>query len=105
MRTNKIKKEYFDVAVIGGGPAGMLAAIAASQTGARVVLIEKNAALGKKLLLTGNGRCNITQANFSQHDFIAKLGKNGRFLFSSLSVFGPQETMSFFENLGLRLKT
>ena len=104
MRTNKIKKEYFDVAVIGGGPAGMLAAIAASQTGARVVLIEKNAALGKKLLLTGNGRCNITQANFSQHDFIAKLGKNGRFLFYYLSVFGPQETMSFFENFGLRLK-
>jgi predicted Rossmann fold flavoprotein len=105
MRTAKIKSKHFDVAIIGGGPAGMLAAITASQAGARVILIEKNETLGKKLLLTGNGRCNLTQAHFSGRDFIAKLGKNGRFLFPTLSTFGPKETMDFFESLGLRLKT
>ncbi|MDR3582881.1 MAG: NAD(P)/FAD-dependent oxidoreductase [Candidatus Pacebacteria bacterium] len=105
MQTAKIKTEHFDIAVIGGGAAGMLAAICASEGGKKVALIEKNNSLGKKLLLTGNGRCNLTQANFSKSDFIGKLGKNGRFLFSALAAFGPHETMDFFEDLGIRLKT
>ncbi|MFZ2881579.1 MAG: aminoacetone oxidase family FAD-binding enzyme, partial [Candidatus Moraniibacteriota bacterium] len=101
---DKLKEEYFDVAVIGGGAAGMMAAISASSDGAKVVLIEKNKTLGKKLLLTGNGRCNIAQAIFETKEFIEKLGRNGKFLFSSLSIFGPKQTLDFFEKLGLKTK-
>jgi predicted Rossmann fold flavoprotein len=104
INANEKKSEYFDVAVIGGGAAGMMAAISASQNGAKVALIEKNQSLGKKLLLTGNGRCNITQANYDTREFIEKVGKNGKFLFSSLSSFGPKETIEFFEHLGLTIK-
>ena len=104
MNTDNLKKEYFDVAVIGGGAAGMLSAISASSDGSKVVLIEKNKTLGRKLLLTGNGRCNITQAIFDTKEFIEKFGKQGKFLFSSLSVFGPKETLDFFEKLGLKTK-
>jgi len=77
----------------------------ASENSAKVAILEKNSTLGKKLLLTGNGRCNITQANFSNREFVEKLGKSGKFLFSGLSVFGPSETKEFFEKLGLKLKT
>jgi predicted Rossmann fold flavoprotein len=104
MNSDAIKNEYFDIAVIGGGASGMMAAIFASQNGAKVALIEKNQSLGKKLLLTGNGRCNLTQANYDARGFIEKIGQNGKFLFSSLSAFGPKETIEFFEHLGLRLK-
>lgn len=105
MSSNVIKKEYFDIAVIGGGAAGMMAAIFASADGAKVVLVEKNRTLGKKLLLTGNGRCNITQAHYGSREFIEKLEKIGKFLFSSLSTFGSEETINFFEHLGLKVKT
>ena len=105
MNTSQDKKEYFDTVVIGGGASGMMAAIAASGNGARVAILEKNKSLGKKLLLTGNGRCNITQAIYDPREFIEKIGKNGKFLFSSLSNFGPKETLEFFESLGLPVKT
>lgn len=72
--------QKFDVAVIGGGPAGIMAAGRAAQLGASVVLIEKNSHLGKKLMITGKGRCNITQAEFNDRKFVEKLGKNGKFL-------------------------
>ena len=100
---NKTKEKY-DVAVVGGGPAGMMAAIKASEKGARVVLIEKNLALGVKLLITGGGRCNITQNEFNNKKFSDKLGKNGQFLLSGLSVFGVKATIDFFESNGLKLK-
>ena len=100
-----IKDDHFDTIIIGGGAAGMMAAIWASQNGEKVAIVEKNKTLGKKLLLTGNGRCNITRDLFDVKEFIDRLGKNGKFLFSSLSVFGPRETKSFFESLGLKLKT
>lgn len=96
--------EIFDIAVIGGGPAGMIAAGRAAETGAKVVLIEKNKSLGTKLLITGKGRCNITQANFNDKDFIAKLGDKGKFLFSSLNAFGPEDVINFFEEKGLKTK-
>ena len=99
------QKEHFDVAVIGAGPAGMLAAGRAAELGARVVLIEKNQSLGKKLLLTGGGRCNLAPAEFNDKAFADKLGKNGQFLLSALSVFGPAETIKFFEEKGLKTKT
>jgi hypothetical protein len=94
----------YDVAVLGGGPAGMMAAGRAGEKGARVILIEKNPSPGKKLLITGKGRCNITQAEFDDREFVKTLGKNGKFLFSSLAVFGPEEVVGFFENSGLRTK-
>lgn len=100
---NNLQK--FDVAVIGGGPAGMIAAGRAAELGARVVLIEKNKNLGRKLLITGKGRCNITQAEFDDKKFIEKLGKKGKFLFSSFNLFGPREVIDFFEKLGVETKT
>lgn len=96
--------QKFDVAVIGGGPAGIMAAGRAAQLGASVVLIEKNSHLGKKLMITGKGRCNITQAEFNDRKFVEKLGKNGKFLFSSLSQFGPEEVVKFFEKRGVKTK-
>lgn len=95
----------YDVAIIGAGPAGTMAAISAAQNGARVVLIDRNDNLGRKLLLTGNSRCNITQAEFEKEKLAEKYGKKGRFLFSSLSDFGVKETMKFFEENNLKLKT
>lgn len=97
-------KEKYDVVVVGGGPAGIIAAIKASALGASVVLIEKNATLGVKLLITGGGRCNITQNNFNNKKFAEKLGKNGQFLLSGLSAFGVKETKDFFEGQGLKIK-
>jgi len=97
-------KEKFDVVVIGGGPAGIMAAIKAGERGAKVVLIEKNRTLGKKLLLTGGGRCNITQAEFDHKKLVAKLGKQGQFLLSPLAVFGPQAVIDFFNTYGLATK-
>jgi hypothetical protein len=99
------KLEKFDVAVIGGGPAGMMAAGYAAELGAKVVLLEKNAILGRKLLLTGHGRCNLTNAEFDDQKFIEKLNnKKSKFLFSSLAAFGPEEVIEFFEFRKLKTK-
>lgn len=99
------KRDKFDVAVIGGGPAGMIAAIRAGELGAKVILLEKNQNLGRKLLITGKGRCNITQAEFDDKEFVKKLrSKNAKFLFSALSFFGPQEVVDFFEIVGVKTK-
>ncbi len=95
---------HFDVAVIGGGPAGMIAAGRAAELGAKVVLIEKNPTLGNKLLLTGGGRCNILNAELDTHALIKKYGVKGKALFSPFSRFGVPETMEFFETHGLPLK-
>ena len=99
----KVSKKY-DVAVIGGGPAGMMAAIKAGEMGAKVVLIEKNEKMGLKLLMTGGGRCNLTHVEKNIREFCGKFGKEGDFLLSPFSVFGTKETMDFFENNGLELK-
>ncbi len=98
---NEIK---FDVAVIGGGPAGMISAGRAGELGAKVILVEKNSKLGRKLLITGNGRCNLAQAEFDIHQMIEKFGKNGKFLLSALSKFGVKETLEFFNSRGLEIK-
>lgn len=97
-------KEY-DVIVIGGGPAGLMAAGVAAKNGAEVLLLEKNEVLGKKLLLTGGGRCNITNAEYDSRKFLSHFGKKSGALFSPMSVFGVADTIKFFENLGLDLKT
>ena len=94
----------FDGVVIGGGPAGMLAAIVAAQQGARVLLVEKNDRLGKKLLITGKGRCNVCN-NASVDEVLQNIPRNGRFLYSALQAFPPSRVMDFFESAGCELKT
>ena len=94
----------YDLIVIGGGPAGMMAAGRAAENGARVLLLEKNKNLGKKLLLTGKGRCNLTNAEFNNRVFANKFGKNGQFLLSPLSKFNAQDTINFFNKNGLPTK-
>ena len=94
----------FDIAVIGGGPAGMMAAGQAAELGAKVILIEKNETLGKKLLITGKGRCNFTHNEFDLRKFAEKFGRNGRFLYSALAVFGAREVIDFFESRGVKAK-
>ncbi|MDO8424564.1 MAG: NAD(P)/FAD-dependent oxidoreductase [bacterium] len=101
----KEKKEIFDVAVIGGGPAGMMAAGRAGELKKKVVLLEKNESLGKKLLLSGGSRSNITNAEFDLKSLAKKYGREGDFLLSPFSLFGPWETINFFEKRGLRTKT
>jgi predicted Rossmann fold flavoprotein len=94
----------YDVAVIGGGAAGMMAAIRAAQGGARVILLEKNASLGRKLGLTGKGRCNVTNAA-DPEAFMAAFGKNGSFLRDAITSFSSQELIRFFGSCGVWLKT
>ena len=94
----------YDVIIIGGGPAGMMAGIQASEKGASVLLLEKNEKLGKKLYLTGKGRCNITNDNKDIEDFIKKID-DGKFLKPALYNFGVKEVMEFFESRKVYLKT
>lgn len=91
----------YDVIVIGGGPAGMMAAGRAAERGARVLLLEKNEDLGKKLLITGGGRCNLTNAGT---DFLEKLKRDKKFLFSPFSRFGVDDTLRFFNGRGIATK-
>ncbi|PIU42703.1 MAG: aminoacetone oxidase family FAD-binding enzyme [Parcubacteria group bacterium CG07_land_8_20_14_0_80_35_11] len=101
-----IKKENnFNVAVVGAGPAGMIAAGRAAELGAKVILVEKNKKPGRKLLLTGKGRCNITNAEFNLRKLVENYGGKGRFLFHAFSAFGPRDVIAFFEKLGLKTKT
>ena len=92
------------VAVVGGGAAGMMAAISAAEHGADVVLFEKNDRLGKKLRITGKGRCNLTN-DCDQREFLENVPTNPRFLYASLSGFSTEDTKRFFESLGVPLKT
>ena len=98
-----IKMNEKKVLVIGAGPAGMMAAGAAAESGADVVLIEKNARVGRKLAITGKGRCNIT--NFCDNEtFIAHLTANPRFMYSAINRFSCYDTVAFFEERGLKTK-
>ena len=94
----------WDVAVIGGGPAGMMAAGHLAARGARVILLEKNPILGKKLLITGGGRCNITNAEFDARALITKYGTAGKYLASPFATWGAKETIDFFEKRGMPIK-
>ena len=94
----------YDGIVIGGGPAGMFAAITAARNGAKVLLLERNDRLGKKLLITGKGRCNVTN-NCTAQEVLQNTPRNGRFLYSAMTAFPPEKTMAFFEEGGCPLKT
>lgn len=91
------------IIVIGGGAAGMMAAIQAAEAGAEVEIWERNKVLGKKLSITGKGRCNLTNA-CSSEEAIKNIPGNGMFLYSALFAFSPQDTMDFFTDLGVELK-
>lgn len=93
-----------DIIVVGGGAAGMMSAIAAAKNGADVLLLEKNDRLGRKLGITGKGRCNVTN-NCDLQTLQENIPNNARFLYGAFSRWLPQDTMSFFEGLGVPLKT
>ncbi len=92
------------IIVIGAGAAGCMAAIQAAKRGIDVTLLDRNHKIGRKILITGKGRCNVTN-NCSRDTLIASVPTNSRFLYSAFSTFSPQDTMSFFEENGVPLKT
>lgn len=94
----------FDGIVIGGGAAGMMSAITAARSGSRVLLLERNGRLGKKLLITGKGRCNVTN-DCSAQEVLQNVPRNGRFLYSAMTAFPPERVKTFFEENGCPLKT
>ena len=94
----------YDIIVIGGGAAGMFAAIQAGYAGAKVLLLEPNDRLGKKLRITGKGRCNLTN-NCPWQEVLKNVPRNARFLYSALSGFTPEDAMTFFESHGCEIKT
>ena len=96
--------EIQQVAVIGGGAAGMMAAIAAAETGAAVTVYERNPFAGKKLRITGKGRCNVTN-NCSVREVLDAVLTNSKFLYGVLNRYTPADVMAFFENAGVPLKT
>ena len=105
--TSTTKKEFDGapvVAVVGGGAAGMMAAITAAESGACVYLFERNNRTGKKLRITGKGRCNVTN-DCDLNTFLSNVPSNPRFLYAALSRFSTADTKDFFEGLGVPLKT
>jgi len=93
----------YDIIVIGGGPSGLMSCVAAAERGVSVLLIDKGDKLGRKLGISGGGRCNVTNAK-EQDELIANIPGNGRFLYSAFQHFNNRDIMSFFEGLGIRLK-
>ncbi|WP_186578326.1 BaiN/RdsA family NAD(P)/FAD-dependent oxidoreductase [Aquibacillus kalidii] len=93
----------YQVTVLGGGPSGLMAAIAAAENGAKTLLIDKGNKLGKKLAISGGGRCNVTN-RLPQDEVIKHIPGNGRFLYSAFSIFNNYDIIDFFEGLGVALK-
>lgn len=93
----------YDIIIIGAGSAGLMAAVAASQSSASVLLIDKGDKLGRKLGISGGGRCNVTNAK-ELDELIKNIPGNGRFLYSSLATFSNLDIIQFFESLGIALK-
>jgi len=98
---NLLQQKYH-VIIIGAGPAGLMAAITAASNGHSVLVLEKNKQAGRKLLMSGNGRCNLTNGEPDQHRFLSSFGKNGKFLYSAWQNFNNLQTISFFNDLGLQ---
>ncbi|MDO8183465.1 MAG: NAD(P)/FAD-dependent oxidoreductase [bacterium] len=99
-----VDQTLWDVVVVGGGPAGMMAAGRAAEQGAKVVLLEKNNSLGKKLLITGGGRCNVTNAELDNRKLLAKFKTSEQFLFSAFSQWSVKNTLNFFNTRGMETK-
>lgn len=96
-------KKKYKLIIIGGGPAGMMAAGTAANLGKKVLLLEKNKSLGEKLKITGGGRCNITNATFNNRELLPKFGSAEAFLYSPFAQFGVKDTFKFFESRNLPL--
>ncbi len=94
----------YDLIVIGGGPAGIFAAGFAAKSGARVLLLEKNRRCGTKLLITGKGRCNLSNSEADPRKFIEVFGRNGKAFLTALYAFGVSDVVEFFEQRGLQLR-
>ncbi len=94
----------YDGIIIGGGPAGMFAAITAAQQGQKILLLERNDRLGKKLVITGKGRCNVTN-DCTEQEILQNIPRNSRFLYSAVTNYPPQRIMEFFNSHGCALKT
>jgi len=95
----------YGLVIIGGGPAGMMAGFIASQNiNNKILIIDRNKSFGRKLLLTGKGRCNITHNELEFKKMIEYYNEGGKFLYSGFSRFGVKETLEFFNNNGLNLK-
>src|SRR6476660_7384005 len=94
---------HCDVIVIGGGPSGLMAAIGAAEEGARVLLLDKGNKLGRKLAISGGGRCNVTN-RLPLDEIVKHIPGNGRFLYSAFSIFNNEDIITFFEKLGVKLK-
>ncbi len=101
---SSIEETIWDVVVIGGGPAGMMAAGVAASKGSTVLLLEKNESLGKKLLITGGGRCNVTNAELDVRKLLSKFKDSDKFLFSAFSQFAVEDTLAFFNSRGMETK-
>jgi predicted Rossmann fold flavoprotein len=93
----------YDVIIIGGGPSGLMASIAAAEQKAKVLLLDKGNKLGRKLAISGGGRCNVTN-RLPVDEIIKHIPGNGRFLYSAFSEFSNEDIIKFFENLGIQLK-
>lgn len=91
------------IVVVGAGAAGMMSAISAARAGGHVTVVEPNEKVGRKIYITGKGRCNVTN-DCTQEEFLRSVPRNGRFLYSAISRFSSQDTMDFFEKLGVPLK-
>jgi len=92
----------YDVIVIGGGPSGLMAAIAAGERKKKVLLLEKGTKLGKKLAISGGGRCNVTN-RLPVEEIVKHIPGNGRFLYSPFTVYNNEDIIAFFEGLGVAL--
>ncbi len=97
-------KTIWDVVVVGGGPSGMITAGTAAERGAKVLVLEKNDILGKKLLITGGGRCNVTNSEFDNRKLLLKFKDAGKFLFSAFTQFGVEDALDFFHSRGMETK-
>ncbi len=104
MSPQENENKIWDVVVIGGGPAGMMAAGRAAELGKKVLLIEKNTNLGKKLLITGGGRCNVTNNKMNTRELLVKYKGSDQFLFSAFAQFDVASTLSFFNDRGMATK-
>lgn len=93
-----------DHLIIGGGAAGVLAALTAASCGGKCIILEKNEYIGRKLRITGKGRCNLTN-NCDMDTLISKIPRGGKFLYSAFSKFSPQDVMEYFESIGVPLAT
>lgn len=102
--TKSNEETLWDVAVIGGGSAGMMAAGRAASLGKKVILLEKNTDLGKKLLITGGGRCNVTNNKMNTRELLSKYKGSDQFLFSAFSQFDVKDTLAFFNERGMQTK-